>query len=90
MKNVDESIVRKVVDKMYKDSLVTQSGDYFLKLKYTHRHFKSLIPDADVFHSVIGFLPNTNHRGIPFVLSVVFNKKDSEYEITVHNPRLKF
>jgi len=90
MKNVDEAIVRKVVEKMYRDSMVTQSGDYFLKLKYTWKHFKEMIPEKDVFHTIIGFLPNSNHRGMPFVLSVVYNKGADEYEITVHNPRMKF
>lgn len=87
---VNESDVRKLVEKIYRDVMVTQSGDYFIKLKYTFKHFKDIIPDPDLFHIIIGYLPNTNHRGMPFVLSVVYNKGENNYEITVHNPRLKF
>lgn len=90
MRSVDESAVKKMVEKMYRDSMVSQSGDYFLKLKYNWKHFKDMIPDKEAFSSIIGYLPNTNHRGMPFVLSVVHNKSTDEYEITVHNPRLKF
>jgi hypothetical protein len=90
MKSIDETIVKKLVEKIYKDALVSNISDYFLKLKYTHRHFKSFIEDKKTFHNVISYLPNSNHRGMPFVLSVVFNKGADEYEITVHNPRLKF
>jgi hypothetical protein len=90
MKEIDESIIRKVVEKIYRDVMVTRSSEYFLKLKYTHKHFKTIIEDKDLFHTVIGYLPNSNHRGAPFILSVVYNKGTGEYEITVHNPRLKF
>lgn len=90
MREIDETTIKKMVDKMYRDAMVSQSGDYFLKLKYTYKHFKQMIDNKDTFHSVIGYLPNSNHRGMPFVLSVVYNKNNGEYEITVHNPRLKF
>ena len=87
---VDESDVRKLVEKIYRDVMVAQSGDYFIKLTYTYKHFKDIIPDTDIFHNVICYLPNTNHRGMPFVLSVVYNKGENNYEIIVHNPRLKY
>jgi len=90
MKEIDESTIKKVVDKIYRDCMVTTDSNYFLTLKYTHKHFKALIPDKKTFHSIIGYLPNSNHRGMPFVLSVVYNKNSEEYEIIVHNPRLKF
>ena len=90
MKEISESTIRKVVEKIYRDVMVTRSSEYFIRLKYTHKHFKTIIDDKDLFHTVVSYLPNSNHRGAPFVLSVVFDKGISEYEIIVHNPRLKF
>jgi hypothetical protein len=89
MKEVTEEIVKQIVGKIYRDSMVKQSGDYFIKHTYTARQFESLI-DNETFHSVIGFLPNTKYHGTPFIMGVSFNKKTKEYEITVHNPRVKF
>ena len=90
MKEISDTIVKKLVNKIYKDAIVANSGEYFLKLKYNYNHFKMIIEDKNVFHSIIGYLPNSNYRGMPFVLSVVHNKGKDEYEIVVHNPRLKF
>lgn len=89
MREIDESMIRKMVDRMYRDCLVTaDSSSHFLKLKYNHKHFKALIPDKQTFHSVVGYLPNSKHRGKPFVLSVVFNKGTEEYELIIQNPNL--
>ena len=89
MKAVKEEIVGKIVGKIYRDTLVYQSPNYFIKHTYTADQFSNLV-SADVFHSVIGFLPNTKYRGQPFVMSVIYNKKKRNYEITVHNPKVKF
>lgn len=90
MNEVNETDIKKIVDKMYKDCMQMNIPDYFLKKTYNWKHFKEIIPNKDAFHTIIGFLPNTNHRGMPFILSVVFNKNNDEYEIVFHNPRLKF
>jgi len=89
MKEIKEESVSKIVSKIFRDTAVTQSNEYFIKHTYTSTNFKDIV-DADVLHSVIGFLPNTKYRGKPFILSVIFNKKFATYEVTVHNPKLKF
>lgn len=89
MREVSEDVVSQIVSKIYRDTLVTQTKNYFIKHKYTADQFASVV-DAQTFHSIIGFLPNTKYRGVPFIMSVIFNKKLKEYEITVHNPKLKF
>lgn len=89
MKEISEENVVQIVGKIYRDSMVKQSGDYFITHTYTARQFETLV-DNDTFHSVIGFLPNTKYHGIPFIMAVSYNKKTKEYEITVHNPRVKF
>jgi len=89
MKEINEKIVKKMVDKIYKDAMVTNSNDYFLKLKYNYKHFKKLIENKDIFHSIICYLPNSIYKGMPFVMSVVYNKNSDEYEVLVKNPRVK-
>jgi hypothetical protein len=89
MKEISEELVSKIVSKIYRDTMVTQSNDYFIKHVYTVQDFNELL-DADVLHCVLGFLPNTKYRGNPFIMGVIFNKKTKEYEVTVHNPILKF
>lgn len=89
MREVSEELVSKIVGKIYRDTVVAQSPKYFIKHKYRAYQFKSMV-DAETFHSVIGFLPNTKYRGTPFVMSVVYNKRLKEYEITVQNPKLKY
>ena len=89
MEEVKEEVVSKIVGKIFRDTMVTQSNNYFIKLKYKAESFNTCITQT-AFHSIIGFLPNTKYRGKPFVLSVVYNKKLDEYEITVHNPKLKY
>lgn len=89
MKEVTEEVIGQIVGRIYRDTMVYQSPNYFIKHTYVAEQFSEII-DADAFHSIIGFLPNTKYRGAPFVMSVVFNKKKKDYEITVHNPKLKF
>ena len=89
MKEIKEETVSKIVGKIFRDTAVTQTKDYFIKHTYTADSFKNIV-GADVLHSVIGFLPNTKYRGRPFILSVIFNKKIATYEVTVHNPKLKY
>lgn len=86
---VNEETVKQIVSKIYRDTMVHQTSEYFIKHTYRATQFKDLV-DAQTFHAVVGFLPNSKYRGMPFVLSVVFNKKTKDYEITVHNPKLKF
>jgi hypothetical protein len=86
---INEDVVKKVVGKIYRDTMVNQTDKYFIKHTYKASQFKDLLNES-AFHAIVGFLPNSKYRGSPFVLSVVFNKKTKEYEITVHNPRIKF
>mgnify|MGYP003999315885 CR=1 FL=1 len=88
-REVKEETVSQIVGKIYRDTIVFQASEYFIKHIYTADQFKKLV-DAKTFHSIIGFLPNTKYRGMPFVMSVVYNKKADDYEITVHNPRVKY
>lgn len=89
MREVSEELVSKIVGKIYRDTVVTQSPKYFIKHQYTAFQFKGMV-DPETFHSIIGFLPNTKYRGAPFVMSVSYNKKTKVYDITVHNPKLKY
>jgi len=89
MIEVSEEQVSKVVGKIYRDTMVAQSNTYFIKHNYKAAQFKSMI-DPEAFHSIIGFLPNTKYRGQPFIMSVVYNKGTKNYEITVHNPKVKY
>jgi len=89
MKEVDSEIVSTIISKIYRDTIVTQSNSYFITHTYRASQFKDLV-SQEIFHSVIGFLPNSKYRGIPFIMSVVYNKRLEEYEVTVHNPKLKY
>ena len=89
MREVSEEVVGQIVGKIYRDSVVDQSKNYFIKHVYTAQQFESIV-DAETFHKVIGFLPNTKYRGVPFIMGVSYNKKTKEYDITVHNPKVKF
>jgi len=89
MKEINEESVSKLVNKIFRDTSVTQTKDYFIKHIYTSDQFSHIV-EKDIFHSVIGFLPNTKYRGKPFIMSVVYNKGDKSYEIIVHNPKLKY
>lgn len=85
MKEIDEELVGQIISRIYRDTIVTNSTEYFVKHVYQFSDFDE-VTSKETFHSIIGFLPNTNYRGSPFVLSVSFNKRDSLYEITVKNP----
>lgn len=89
MKEVSDVVVKKIISKMFRDATIEMSGEYFIILTYKFHEFKDII-DEETFNNIIGFLPNMNYKGLPFIMSVVHNKFENEYEITVHNPRLKF
>lgn len=89
MKQVDEEMVAKVVGRIYRDTMVTQSKEYFITHVYEASQFENIVT-PDVFHNIVGFFPNTKYRGKPFIMSVVFNKLLKNYEITVQNPSLNF
>ena len=89
MKEVSEQVIGQIIGKIYRDSLVTQTDNYFITHHYRADQFLSFL-DSETFHSIIGFLPNTKYRGVPFIMGVIFNKKNKTYEVVVHNPRLKF
>jgi len=88
-RQVKEEIISKIVGKIYRDTIVHQTQEYFITHIYKASQFESMVP-KDIFHRVIGFFPNTKYRGKPFILSVVYHKGNDEYEIIVHNPKLKF
>jgi len=88
MKEVQQEVVTKIINRIYKDALNKNSAEYFIILKYKPHQFKNMI-DEDAFKAVVGFLPNTNHKGRPLVMSVSHNIKTSELEVTVKNPRTK-
>lgn len=88
MKEIHEDSVSKILNKIYRDILVTQTKKYFITTTYTAEQF-SHITTPDIFHSIIGFLPNTKYRGKPFILSVIFNKKLKTYEIIVKNVNIR-
>lgn len=89
MQEVNEKIISKILSRIYRDTMVTQSKDYFITHTYKAAQFESMI-DPKSFHSIIGFLPNTKYRGRSFIMSVVFNKKDHTYKVVVHNPSVKY
>lgn len=89
MKEVREETVSKIVGRIYRDTALTQSNQYFIKHTYTASQFENLVSE-EIFHSIIGFLPNTKYRGRPFIMSVLFNKRQNNYDIIVHNPKLNY
>ncbi len=89
MKEIKEESVLKILSKIYRDTIVYQSSEYFILHTYKASDFKDLVNAAE-FHSIISFLPNSKYKGIPFILSVVYNKRTMDYEITVHNPTVKY
>lgn len=89
MKEIKEEVVLKILSKIYRDTIVYQSSEYFISHVYKASHFKDLV-EPDIFHNIISFLPNSKYKGIPFILSVIYNKRTEDYEITVHNPTVKY
>ena len=86
MTEITKEIVDKMISKVYRDALIQKSKNDFITLKYMPENF----PDnmRVVLHRVLGFLPNTNHLGKPFIMSVSTNKGTKEIEIIVKNPNL--
>jgi hypothetical protein len=76
--------VDKVISKVYRDALIKQSKHNFITLRYKPDHFPRNM--QIVLDKVLGFLPNTNHLGKPFIMSVSVNKGTKEIEIIVQNP----
>ncbi len=89
MREVEETIISKIVGRIYRDTTVHQTTEYFIKHVYKAEQFKNMI-DEDSFHRILGFLPNTKYRGTPFIMSVAYNKRLKEYEVLVHNPKIKY
>jgi hypothetical protein len=88
-KFVADTTIGHILRKIFLDTSVTQSQEYFIKHKYSAADFTSLV-EEDIFKRIIGFLPNVKYRGKPFILSVAYNKKNDNYEIIVHNPSFSF
>ena len=87
-REVDYSAIKKLIKRITADAMNKMSSEYFLTLSYKASQFKSLL-DEKSFDVVLRFLPNTNNNGRPFILSVAFNKKTKEYQVTVINPRFR-
>lgn len=87
MNEITDKVIGQILKRIYRDSMIFKSKEYFLQLKYKAVDFINLT-DEKTFHGIIGFLPNTKYRNHPFVLGVVHNKRMKEYEITVKNPNL--
>lgn len=87
MQEVDEKNISKILSRIYRDTMVTQSNDYFITHKYAPNQFKNIVSPR-IFRTVLGFLPNTRYRGKPFIISVIYNKKNDSYEVVVKNPNL--
>lgn len=81
---VTEEEIGQIIGRIYRDTMVYQSSHYFIKHIYNADQFSEIM-DAPTFHSIVGFLPNIKYRNSPFIMSVAFNKKSQDYEITVHN-----
>jgi len=83
---VQQTEVDKMINKIYRDALIKNSTNDFITLKYTHSSF----PDKmhHLLYHVLGFLPNTNYKGKPFIMSVSHNKSTKEFEIIVKNPKI--
>jgi len=78
--------VDKMISKVYRDALIKKSKNDFITLRYMPENFPENM--HIVLHRVLGFLPNTNYRGKPFIMSVSMNKGTQEIEIVVKNPIL--
>ena len=76
--------VDKMINKLYRDAMIKKSKHSFLTLTYMPENF----PDNMrlVLERVLTFLPNTNYKGKPFIMSVAHNKSTQEFEIIVKNP----
>jgi len=88
-RTITDETIGKILRKIYLDSRVIQSEEYFIQHTYTATDFSSLVTE-DVFRRIVGFLPNLKYKGNPFVLSVAYNRKDDNYEIIAHNSSLNF
>jgi len=87
MNETDQLTIRNLVKRFYNDAKIKNTDKSFITLLYKHNQFKDMM-DEKTFNSVLGFLPNMNYQGKPFILSVSFSRYNKEYEITVYNPRI--
>ena len=78
--------VDKMISKIYRDAMIRNSKQQFLSLNYLPESFPESM--QLVLSRVLSFLPNTNHKGLPFIMSVSHNKRTHEYEIIVKNPKI--
>jgi len=83
---VHQTEVDKMINKIYRDALIKKSTNDFITLKYTLDNFPKNLHQS--LHRVLGFLPNTNYKGKPFIMSVSHNKSTKEFEIIVKNPKI--
>ncbi len=90
-RQINEHTIGQILRKIYLDTCVTQTQEknYFISHTYAADDFTSLI-DSETFKRIIGFLPNTKYKGKPFILSVAYSRKHDNFEVMVHNPKMKF
>ena len=86
MKTISQLDVDKMLSKIYRDALIRKSSQSFLTLHYKSIDFPESMQIA--LSRVLSFLPNTNYKGRPFIMSVICDKQSKEYEIVVTNPIL--
>ena len=84
MVEINQADVDKMINKLYRDVMIKKSKQTFITLTYMPHNFPDNI--QVVLNRVLSFLPNTNYRGVPFVMSVAHNKRTQEFEIVVKNP----
>jgi len=88
-KEIDAKVIGQILRKIFLDTNVTQSSNYFINHTYRAEDFSGLV-EAETFKRIVGFLPNVKYKGKPFILSVTFNKKKNNFEVIVHNPNMKY
>lgn len=88
-RSIADVAIGQILRKIFLDTNVTQSHEYFIKHKYSASDFTCFV-EEDVFKKIVGFLPNVKYKGSPFILSVTYSKKNDDYEIIVLNPNVPF
>lgn len=81
---VKQELVDKMINKIYRDVCIKKSNQQFITLTYKPEQFPENM--RPLLKSVLSFLPNTNYKGKPFIMSVSHHILTKEIEIIVNNP----
>jgi len=79
---VKEDIIKRIMQRIHNEHKIKFRNKKIVSTNYTLNDFISLIPDEEVLHNIIMYLPHLKYKNKPLVLSVNYNQQEKIYKIT--------